>query len=466
MKNPCDEPKHHDHLCCPEIPELRRLRYFYGQHLGSQDFLDEQNFFREKIKLLNRCMHGYGVVCGLEVVPEPFEEPCEPERDRERERYEEELKDILRERRRLRRELKKAETEEEKAEIEAKLEELAKHEEEVRRQIDEICPPSDRGPGPRGTVVMNCGFALDCLGNEIILRHPHTVDLWKALSPADQRWIEEHQEGTVYLSVCYCELPVEPVRPVAADTCSPPAACAYAKIQDSYRIVVSLEPPPEDTRCETCCCSCCEPCLLLARIDHFAPGVPVEAEDIHTEVRREISKYTLTTMTGISWVHGGEYTDDQAAKLFGRKGSNNGLEFRFSRPVLTETLRAGVAEIMVVEGGAGRSASIYHVAGEIVDLPTTPTTDRLRYRQSSDDKFHEGDRVMIRLRADFVLDECCRAVDGNHIGGRLPLLEDYADREHPEVAIESCIDPPLKTGPWETGDGQAGGLFESWIFIK
>ena len=40
--------------------------------LGVKDFWAEQSYFREKIKLHNRCLHGYGTVCGLRVlVPEP-----------------------------------------------------------------------------------------------------------------------------------------------------------------------------------------------------------------------------------------------------------------------------------------------------------------------------------------------------------------------------------------------------------
>ena len=36
---------------------------------------------------------------------------------------------------------------------------------------------------PRTKVQIACGFAIDCEGNEIVLRQPMTVDLWSALSP-------------------------------------------------------------------------------------------------------------------------------------------------------------------------------------------------------------------------------------------------------------------------------------------
>src|ERR1044071_39637 len=70
------------------LPDLKRINYFYGQMLGVADFQTEQHYFREKLKLHNRCLHGYGVVCGLKVVPEPYEESCIPKGD-------EELKELL-----------------------------------------------------------------------------------------------------------------------------------------------------------------------------------------------------------------------------------------------------------------------------------------------------------------------------------------------------------------------------------
>src|SRR5450432_1324478 len=64
---------------CTAVPEFDRLNYFYGQMLSARDFKSEQDFFREKLKLHNRCLHGYGVVCGLEVCAvEPPPKPCPP----------------------------------------------------------------------------------------------------------------------------------------------------------------------------------------------------------------------------------------------------------------------------------------------------------------------------------------------------------------------------------------------------
>src|SRR5262245_13308436 len=62
-------------------PAMERLNYYFGQQLGVCDFLDEQRYFREKIKLHNRCLHGHGIVSGLLVSvpktggPQPHTDP-------------------------------------------------------------------------------------------------------------------------------------------------------------------------------------------------------------------------------------------------------------------------------------------------------------------------------------------------------------------------------------------------------
>jgi hypothetical protein len=50
---------------------LERLRYFPRQLLTADDMRVEQEYFREEQRRHNRFLHGWGVVCGLEVVPDP-----------------------------------------------------------------------------------------------------------------------------------------------------------------------------------------------------------------------------------------------------------------------------------------------------------------------------------------------------------------------------------------------------------
>jgi hypothetical protein len=47
-----------------------RLRFFSRRLLTADDFALEQNYFREKRKLHNRALHGFGIVSGLSVTVE------------------------------------------------------------------------------------------------------------------------------------------------------------------------------------------------------------------------------------------------------------------------------------------------------------------------------------------------------------------------------------------------------------
>lgn len=44
-----------------------RVNYFTGRHLAARDFSDEQSYHRSHRYLHNRMLHGWGVLCGLEV---------------------------------------------------------------------------------------------------------------------------------------------------------------------------------------------------------------------------------------------------------------------------------------------------------------------------------------------------------------------------------------------------------------
>ena len=48
-----------------------RLRYFTGRHMTARDFADEQSYHRSHRLLHNRMLHGWGIVCGLEVRHHP-----------------------------------------------------------------------------------------------------------------------------------------------------------------------------------------------------------------------------------------------------------------------------------------------------------------------------------------------------------------------------------------------------------
>jgi uncharacterized repeat protein (TIGR01451 family) len=55
----------------PELVKLERVHYFPRQLLTADDMIADQDYFRQKLRRHNRFLHGWGVVCGLEVTAEP-----------------------------------------------------------------------------------------------------------------------------------------------------------------------------------------------------------------------------------------------------------------------------------------------------------------------------------------------------------------------------------------------------------
>jgi hypothetical protein len=53
---------------------LKRPSYFSGQFLDAATFQSEQNYFREKLRLHNRRLHGVGIVSGLAVSISPSDD--------------------------------------------------------------------------------------------------------------------------------------------------------------------------------------------------------------------------------------------------------------------------------------------------------------------------------------------------------------------------------------------------------
>ncbi len=372
---------------CADIGSFSRLRYFHGQVLGALDLRTEQGYHVEKNRLHNRLLHGWGIVCGLEVRVVPKQD----------------------------------------------------------------CDPADRDPTASEVIIMP-GAAVDCAGNEIVLAHPRPIYLDTLFDDADLATLRA-APAVVYLSLCYHEILTDPMRPMAGCGCDPVPTCEYAHVRESYRICGSLTRPDPGPDCEPCCGACGDPCLELVAVIGFEPDQPVTAGQLDFGGRRALARHKLAEITTIGWAHGATYAREEINALL-----DDGLEVRLSRPVRVATLTPGVLDLIVIEAGAGRSASTYHVDGEFVGLPTTELTDRFTYRRTTGETLQYGDRLMITLRGDFILDECCRAVDGNHLGGGVPPIEPAA---HPPLRT-----PPLVCPPRPSGDGCEGGEFVSWIFVQ
>jgi hypothetical protein len=391
-----------------DAPPLRRLRYFHGQMVSAQDFQREQEYFREKLKLRMRCLLGYGVVCGLHVHPAGPGDEDEPE---------------------------------------AKTD-----------------PTNPNDPVPvkryKAKIKITPGLAVDCDGNELVVRGGCVINLGAAL-PEDER-----DKKTVWVGIEYCERKVEPTRAVYNDGCADDTECEYGWTEESYAVRVTGCEPPKDERCDTCCSRCEHKIVWLARIDDVDLFEQVREDQIHMNIRRPFGKYVPTVITGINWRHGYTYTVDEAKALLGTQDENGGLVVRLSDDIRVDSLQPGVVEIQVIEGGSGRNASTWYMGGSFEEPGGADHefTQRFRYRQTTREVLQDGDRVLITVRAAFILDRCCRPVDGTHVGGKVPMIEPATGES--VLTDYGCKLPPSGVGPWTSGTGAGGDVFESWFFVK
>jgi hypothetical protein len=174
--------------------------------------------------------------------------------------------------------------------------------------------------------------------------------------------------------------------------------------------------------------------------------------------------FTLTHICGVNWAHGGTTNVRQLQEGDGRKGVPGGwarLVITFDRP-LCESLPPAEEPGWLVEEPHPRRPRLYdnvlRVEFEHQVYGTLPLAgpDNRRYRLSDDRKqlYYEFETsrvnvqlpkcepviIRVALNCDFLPDEYGRAVDGNHLRGSLG----WAER---------C----------RTGDGVEGGVFESWF---
>jgi hypothetical protein len=316
------------------------------------------------------------------------------------------------------------------------------------------CDPCDDDPDAL-VVRIHPGAAIDCEGNEIVVRCAREICV-DALLGEDELKRLRKEPATVYLSLCFHEELIDPSRPLLAAGCEPVAGCEYGRVRETYSVCASTTRPDPGPACEPCCggCGCGDRCLELVAITCFKPGAEVESEQLDFSGRRPLARHDLAEIEAINWVHGATYSREGATALFA-----DGIEVRFSRPVKVASLRPVVVELTVVEAGGGRSAGMYDMRGVFSGLPEhEELTDRFVFRSTTDETLQYGDRVMIRVRGDFIVDACCRAIDANHLAGGVPTLE--------ECPAEPVERPERICPPRRSGDDIEGGEFVSWVFVQ
>ncbi len=319
-------------------------------------------------------------------------------------------------------------------------------------------------PRPECGVIVKCGMAIDCCGREIVVQRALAQripwDLWPALSTAG-----DARDPSFVLVLCleYCEVQTEKV-PVlySHDACSS-AHYEDGRIRESHRLhwhVVKEDelegygwhtprscPPDDPAKPHSPCgpaanpmpcgpedASCCidpkcppDHCVALAVVR----GIEAEPK-VDTEGRRSIAEARehLTHICWISWPHGGlmKFSDFRQ------------LSLRFDRMLAAplDSFAAGPVGInertFQVQYGAQREDLDFVLYDKVPPHLMPDRRTAIFDIAPSDDYLNST--IHVTLRCDFILDCRDNPVDGDHLRGRRP-----------------------------TGDGVAGGTFESWFRV-
>jgi hypothetical protein len=430
---------------CGQIAN-ERLLYFPGRYMSARDFTDEQKYFLTRHRLHNRILHGWGVVCGLHVHPHPVE-TCRKDH-----------------------------------------------------------------------VKVECGIGLDCCGHELIVPKPVVAPPipWagrpayhpagpppapqaqtpqpaqaQAPAPQEQNWQAAHDPAAHpappldepwYPLLCleHCETEIECVPVLFSEHVCDKERREFSRVSEGYKLCWHWvcesglakyhwkhrgdcppnagpdggpEPCPNDDCYEEhedlrrCCLDPqCPPdhCLPIALI--FADGdEPITEARIVTLGRPVLPPppSVLTRICHINWPHGGIVSRRHLEHHLRR------LEVRFDR-----RLRRSDSEIgLYGPRGVNPATFVVQFGGGYEDLDFVTYTDPpfvehdcvavFTIDPRSERRYHElpysyleNQTVYISLKCDFILDCHNVAVDGNHLGGILP-----------------------------SGDGVAGGTFESWFRV-
>ena len=459
--------------CMPcDVPTLCRNAFFTGKLLTERDFTLEQQYFIDKSRLHYLALHGWGIACGLTLTPHPYcpqlrvyIEPGLAIDGCGREIW-------VRER------------------IEWNLPQL----DTKSAPPKDPCPPEPEAepkgepkPEPKPESKAEPAQPTDRAPSSPYDQGPPPYD-WKPQqqpNPYDDE-PEECSPGTdLYLSLCYDECESELV-PAPFDECACNGITKRAsRICQGYCIEWSTSrpkdwPPEEDCGCdddEDCallyerirapCAVPTEPrCVPLAVIRGFEPGKTVSEEMIDYCDRRDLASTRLldllircilhklptknyTKIEDINWEHGLEYSCRQFQQMFvGEAKSGAALEVTFTKPVRTETLSTLSFQAIVVQHTHEREEGGYV---EVAPAKVWASPDRRKFYLRIEPGYaqHCLERgsfdLFVVLRCNVLVDDRGLPVDGTLLARK--------------AANDVIVGPP-------TGDGIAGGTFESWFRVR
>ena len=437
----------------PYKDSFERNRYFTGKYMTARDFAADQAYFLSRRSIHNRLLHGWGIVCGLRVVPHPTPE-C-------RESWVVVKAGIA---------------------IDCTGREVfLPNDLAVQLPMDELPPWSDEEPGAPDVPeaepaeldddALMHGWAQpdaerdwddDDNGDSDEADEGHAGRPRERAVTRPAVWPERPRRG---LLVClkYTEKLVEPVPAIYAEgECDPNhheanrirevGEVEIRKLEDMHADCWRLPGGgPVDVRddCDEplpgpagvcldadCPCHGCVPLALLLRRPRWKPGESPLLIDHRGRRRLPTPSHYLTHVAQINWPHGGTLSLAQLRQLLDGR-----LMVRFDRRIRPAVgMRSGInpCTFVVQYGGIQKSLEFLHAEEDPRLLPDERTAvysihrDYLSRRRDN----IAGTLVYITLKCDFILDCHDMPVDGAHLGGRLP-----------------------------SGDGTPGGIFHSWFSV-
>ena len=420
-----------------------RNRYFTGKYMTARDFDADQAYFLSRHRLHNRLLHGWGIVCGLRVVPHPNVE-CAG-------RWVVIRAGIA---------------------IDCCGRELVLGKDvafELPLPLAEE-PASGRSPPAQGSADEHPSYrsaepepANLPEYNEEPKQYPREPEPEPEPEPEQEQ--EQEQEPDLeelLLCLTYEEKLVEHVPSLYAEGECDPTRHEANRVRELTRVEVrrldDVHPDcwrsPEgslEVNCRDDCghdlpsepAGCLEPecpcgrCVPLAVIT-YDPAEPELGFSIDLSGRRLLPPPAdhLTHIVGFSWPHGGELSLDELVEQDGR------LEIRFDRKLAPARGEAtGVNEFTFVTQYGSVQRDLEFLPGLPELDPDDPCVavfhiDRDYYEPRARRDSIAGSSVYVTLKCDFIPDCHGNPVSGRHLDGVVP-----------------------------TGDGRPGGLFESWFRV-
>lgn len=421
--------------CAPcDIPPFCRNYYYRGKLLTEREFDDEQRYGIDKHRLHNVALHGWGVVCGLQVQPHPH---C-PER---------------------------------KLVVEEGLAiDSCGREVRILRDVTIDLPPRPepppepparrKGGGKRPRAQAETGEGDEAEDRAERMRPP---------------------ARTLYLCLAYAECDAE-LAPAPFDECGCKAGSSLQpnRICEGFRLELYDEKPSfwdeaVGDECEAEDCreyywegqhACRRPgefcCVPLAMILDVTPGEAVHEHQIETrDNRRRIASTetldrvvrcilnklpaeTLTRIDDTNWEHDQRYLCREfMSEFISSDEHDRGFRINFTEPVRADTITNRSFQALVVfhseDPDAPRRMEI--APATVVTKEDEEMTEwcrlRIHHGYAREHLDMQSFDLFLTLRCDQVTDHRGLAVDGDFIAHRLP-----------------------------TGNNVQGGAFESWIRVR